>query len=144
AGDLIVALDGKTVKGVRDLPRMVANIEAGKTTRLGVVRDGKERSISVKIGKMPAGDQVARANADSGSVAGLELGALDARARDRLGVKDGVAITGVKPGSAAEETGLSRGDVIVAVGNKAVSSPKDVVEQIAAAEKAKASSILLR
>ena len=143
-GDVITAMNGTEVKSVRDLPRLVAGVKAGETTRFAVWRDGKEHTISVKIGKAPTAEEMAKADKQDGDVAGMQLGSLDPQMRQRLGVPDGVMITSVEPGSAADKSGLDRGDVIVAVGNKAVSNPSDVVKEVASAEKAQARTVLLR
>jgi serine protease Do len=74
----------------------------------------------------------------------MQLGSLDPQMRQRLGVQDGVIITSVQPGSAAAKSGLDRGDVIVAIGNKAVTNPADVAKEVASAEKAQARTVLLR
>lgn len=143
-GDVITHLNGTEVKGVRDLPRLVAGIRAGETSKFAVWRDGKEQTVSVKIGKAPSADEMAKADRQDGEVAGMQLGSLDPQMRQRFGVQDGVIITSVQPGSAAAKSGLDRGDVIVAIGNKAVTNPADVAKEVASAEKAQARTVLLR
>jgi serine protease Do len=149
-GDVITAVDGNEVKSVRDLPLMIANIKAGDTSKITVLRDGSDKNLNVKIGKTPEGDQVA-SNAKpgnaAGDVAGLKLGRLDPQTRDQLGLKDkqkGVVITAVDPESGAARAGLSEGDVILSVGNKAVADPNEVVSQVNQAKKANAKTVLLR
>jgi len=143
-GDVITAFDGTEVKNVRDLPRLVAAAKAGETNKFTVWRDGKEQQLSVKIGKYPTTEEMAKADREDEGVAGMQLGSLDPQMRRQLGVQDGVVITSVEPGSAADKSGLDRGDVIVSVGSKSVSSPSDVEKEVASAEKAQARSVLLR
>ena len=143
-GDVITHLNGTEVKSVRDLPRLVAAIKAGETGKFAVWRDGKAQQVSVKIGKAPSAEEMAKADRQDGDVSGMQLSSLDPQMRQQLGVSDGVVITSVQPGSAADKSGLDRGDVIVAVGNKAVASPGDVAKEVASAEKAQARTVLLR
>ncbi len=52
-------------------------------------------------------------------------------------------VTGVKPGSAAAETGIRPGDVIEQVGRKAVASPSEVATAVRGAKSEKRSEILV-
>ncbi len=52
-GDVILAVDGRRVRTVRDLPRLIAGIEGGKSAKLTVWRGGKEKTVRVRIGRMP-------------------------------------------------------------------------------------------
>jgi serine protease Do len=52
-GDTIVAVDGQPIKEARDLSRKIANVAPGKTVNLTLYRDGKERTVSIEVGKQP-------------------------------------------------------------------------------------------
>src|SRR5689334_6923448 len=51
-GDVIVRFDGKDVKEMRDLPRIVADTPVGKDVDVVVIRKGKEEKKSVKLGRL--------------------------------------------------------------------------------------------
>lgn len=153
AGDLVLEVNGKTVKDVRALPRMVAELKAGSEAEFGIWRDGRRETLAVEIGKMPSEEQLAERSApepeaEQGSdVKGMKLAELDDRAREALGLDEGVSgavVTGVANGSAAEDTGLQKGDVIVEAGGSPVNSPADVAERIETAEKQDKKAVLLR
>ena len=57
AGDVIVKFDGKDIKESRDLPRLVASMPVGKTVEVVVVRDGKEVSNTVTLGRLEDNDK---------------------------------------------------------------------------------------
>ena len=59
-GDIVTALNGKTVEDSRDLTRRVANIAAGESASFQVDRQGKAMDIKVQIGARPD-DKVASA-----------------------------------------------------------------------------------
>ena len=50
-GDTIVAVDGQAIREPKELSRRIAAIDPGKPVSLTVLRDGKERTITVEIGR---------------------------------------------------------------------------------------------
>lgn len=66
--------------------------------------------------------------AEKAFFAGAEFRVLDDGWREVLGVKEGVIVTEVASGSAAAQSGLRGGDVIVAVGRSPVTSPSGLVQ----------------
>ena len=151
-GDVILDVNDKDVAQLRDLPRLVANLEVGEKAEFKVWRDGKKISLDAKIGKSPKREQLAKLetesqkNSNPQSVSGMKLAALDDRTRQSLGVETaegGVVVTDILPNSAAAETGLHQGDVILSVGNKTVSEPADVTRTIDEAKKNDRRAVLL-
>ena len=66
AGDVIVKFDGKDIKEMRDLPRIVADTPVGKDVEVIIVRKGKEEKKTVKLGRLErrqAGEGVGEAEA---------------------------------------------------------------------------------
>jgi hypothetical protein len=51
AGDRITQCEGKEVKTDRDLAKLVANVAAGDSVKLTVVRDKESREVTIKAGK---------------------------------------------------------------------------------------------
>ena len=51
-GDVILGVDGKSIPRPRDLSRLIASIEVGKTVKLDVLREGKSLSLPVVIEKL--------------------------------------------------------------------------------------------
>ena len=143
-GDVILAVDGRPVRTVRDLPRLIAGIEGGKSAKLTVWRDGKEKTVRVRIGRMP---ESMRLSGDAeAEVQGMRLGSLDPAVRRAYGIGDdiaGVVVTGVAPDSWAAKKGLTAGDVIVSVGSAQVSSPADVGARIRQAKQQRQKAVLL-
>lgn len=66
AGDVILKFDGKAVNEMRDLPRVVAESPVGKEVDVLVLRDGKEQTVKVTLGRLEDSDQAAAASGDSG------------------------------------------------------------------------------
>ncbi|WP_283194339.1 DegQ family serine endoprotease [Rhizobium sp. AN80A] len=59
AGDVILKFDGKAVNEMRDLPRVVAESPVGKAVDVVVLRDGKEQTVKVTLGRLEDSDQAA-------------------------------------------------------------------------------------
>jgi len=141
-GDIIVRMNGQTVKDNTDLTRRVAMVSAGQTIRLDVLRNGRLQTLQVRSGTRPTERELAAragGGTDDGSgsgapqalsggtpfVGGLVIGQLDAAARQRFGIPatvNGVVITDVARGSAAQREGFRPGDVIIRADNQAVGS----------------------
>jgi serine protease Do len=145
AGDVIIKFDGKDVKEMRDLPRIVAESPVGKAVDVVIVRKGVEQTIKVTLGRLEDGEKQAsqedEGQADQGeavataSVLGLTIGELDDAARSKFGISadvSGVVIVEVDKDSLAAERGVLAGEVITEIAQESVSSPKDVLDRIAA------------
>ena len=139
SGDVILGFDGKPVASSRDLPKLVGAAEPGKTVSLDILRKGEQQAISMALGTFNS-DRLAAADTDSdrsGAEAG-KLGAtvapLTAALREQMGLGadiDGVVVTSLKSDGHAAEAGLRVGDVILQVGDVAVSGVADVRRAIA-------------
>ena len=142
-GDVIVKFGGTDVKESRDLPRMVAAAPVGKAVDVVVIRDGKEVTIPVTLGRLQD-DKVASlapTQPDTSALKkalGLDLSPLTDDLRRRYNIKDGIkgaVVTAVDPNSSAADKRLQPGDVIVEVAQQPTSSPADVAKQLEALKK---------
>ncbi|MFQ5618689.1 MAG: DegQ family serine endoprotease [Rhodospirillales bacterium] len=143
-GDVILAVDGRPVRTVRDLPRLIAGIDGGKSAKLAVWRDGREKTVRVRIGRMP--ESMRLGGTAEAEVQGMRLSSLDPAVRRAYRIGDdiaGVVVTAVAADSWAAKKGLTAGDVIVAVGNAQVSTPADVAAGIRQARQQRQKAVLL-
>lgn len=135
-GDVIVSFDGKPIKEFRELPTTVAETAVGKTVPIRVIREGKEQTLNVKVGEMPAEITMGR-NPGQGpatpkapmaaSLLGMTVKEIssDLAAQLNLPRKEGVVVVQVKDGGAADEAGIHAGDIIGRVGKTTINSMKD-------------------
>ena len=56
-GDVILSFDGQAIDERNDLPKVVANTSVGKTVKVVVFRDGKEKELKVAVGKLTEDDE---------------------------------------------------------------------------------------
>jgi serine protease Do len=123
--DVIVSLDGKPVK---DGDALVADISArkvGSTVQVGILREGKSMTLPVSIADRAKlfADTGQQADNNSGpdqtdvgqGKLGITVQALPNSIGTKLGIKGGVVVSSVRPGSFADELNFTQGMVITAI-----------------------------
>ena len=128
AGDLIVAVDGRSVAGSADLRSQIGLKRVGSEVELDVIRDGQP--MSVKATMREAGLVAAQVTDRAlDRLAGAEI--RDLRPGDPFyGDLEGVVIARLDPGSRAARSGLEVGDIILAVNREPVSSLGELRRQL--------------
>jgi serine protease Do len=101
-GDVILQFDGQAIDKMNELPRIVAGTPVGKAVDVLVMRDGKRKTVQVKLGELDEPTVVAAAEPEVGPSA------------------FGMRVQNVTPG------GLRRGDVILEVGQEEVKTAQDL------------------
>lgn len=145
-GDVVVTLDGQTVKDPRELAVRVASIVPGSDAKLVVLRDGAKKELTIKVENLNEDKKTSKEEVKKPSNIGVALSPLTPDIRQQIGVDDavkGTVISGVKNNSPADRAGLQPGDVIVSVDNHAVDNPTIATDAIASALK-KDTNVLLR
>jgi serine protease Do len=146
AGDVITAVNGKPVKGSRELAQMIGMITPGTTIKVTLLHKGELKTMDLTLGKMP-NERTANAEVNSKtSESGVpHLGLTLAPASDVAGAGGkGVAVVGVDPDGAAAESGLQTGDIILDIGGKTVANVTDVRKVITEAHDSGKHDVLMR
>ncbi len=119
-GDIIVEYDGHPVPDSGSLPPLVGRTPVGKRVKVRIVRNGRPRTVTVRVGELPEdGGAAGTAGRYEDTRLGVVVEALDEPARKELGVEGGVRVVRVT-GAPAREAGLRRGDVILMIDNRQV------------------------
>ena len=124
AGDVLIEMDGKPLKGAGQLRNQVGLKQIGDNVKVKLLRDGNTQEITVKIGA--PSDKVV---ASEGLHRFLE-GASLATSSDPAGVE----VKGIEPGSAAEQSGLQEGDVIISANKKRVDGVDSLRKAVAGSD----------
>lgn len=126
-GDIILSFNGKALESSGELPPLVGATSVGSKVKLEVLRQGERRDITVTLGKLEEERTASVPGPGAAPIEsketrlGLALSELTAAQREQLGIEGGVLITDLQQGPAAR-AGLTRGDVIIEVNRKRISS----------------------
>jgi len=129
-GDIILKMDGKAIKNPSTLRNVVSLSDVGHKAKLLIVRDGKEKKISVKLGKLPNRDETISPSTqtepeEDESLDGVLVKTLTERGRSMMNLSEdvqGLVVMDVKAASNAAREGLASGDIILEVGRDKVSN----------------------
>jgi len=154
SGDLVLRLNGNAIDSPRDLTRRISALPPGDKAKVTVLRNGATRDLVVTLGQRDADDKVA-ANDEAPSKSedalskdvGLRVADLTDPMRQQFRVAEGVngvLVTAVRPGSAAEQAGLQPGVVILQVDGAPVTSTAALKKKVADAKAAGKEAVLLR
>ncbi|MBY0355969.1 MAG: DegQ family serine endoprotease [Rickettsiales bacterium] len=134
AGDIVLSFNGKPIKEMRHLPRLVAETKIGSDVEIVIWRNNRKMTFAVKLGELdeteevsaePTGEQPA-APVKGEKYLGMNLRDLNAKlaAELSLGQNEGVLVLSVDRGGMAAKRGLRRLDVIMGVNQVPVSTLK--------------------
>ena len=147
--DVIREFNGVAIDDASDLPPLVGALAPGSRASVSIVRDGKPRELSLVLGEaeapvrsIPTSAEPAIRHANPLGIVGEEL---DEAARDELGLEadEGVAIARVE-GLSARRAGLRPGDIILAIGRKAVGSSAALDRALSALPEGQTAMLLVR
>lgn len=130
-GDVILAVDDKSIENSSALLRAIADKAPGSTAVLTVFRDGKTMNITVTLGERKPG--AIGKSGDSGEdreegELGVTLRSLTEKERrdQKLPNNEGLMIVSVDPDKAAAEAELRPGDIILKANMQSVSTPAEL------------------
>ena len=127
--DVITAIDGKTVSDASRLSLMIASIEPGTKVQLTVVRNGEEKTVTVRLGEHPDTEKATPSAEEPKSTEkiGFRVENLTNSTRNQYGYQqdEGVLVASVKTGSIAYREGIRTGDLIKAINRETVKSVSD-------------------
>jgi serine protease Do len=151
AGDVIVDFNGRPVPRSDDLPQIVATTPPGSSVAVRVIRDGKERSLNVRVEELDlevennrqadAGD----VGGDTGSGFGITLNNITpevARQFELPAGTRGAVVTDVDPETPAGRV-LAAGDVILQVNRRAVANASEAGSALRAVPAGRAVGLLI-
>jgi serine protease Do len=142
-GDVIVAFDGRPLRRSAALPPMVGRTEVGSMARVRIVRDGAERTLRVRIGRLPSQERLAgyaddappsgkaQSTAGPGRL-GLEIETVDDATREALGIGSGGVRVAAPPREPAAAAGVREGDVLVMMNSRPIRGLADFRERVEA------------
>ena len=143
-GDVILKFEGKNVPSANELPRMVGNTKPGSKVKLGVWRNNAMKDLTITLGEWKS-DNISAKTAPQTQKAdklGLTLTELSAEDKQRLKVEHGLLVQNAT--GAAENAGVQRGDVVLALGGEKVNSLDQFAKLVAQHSKEKSVALLIQ
>ena len=142
-GDVITKVGDKTITNPESLSKAVKTFKANQEVNITYLRDGKSKTISVKLGERNEPFVFNYNNDEFKGFMGPELGHLNELnglvywGRPRLGLRiqdteteDGATVLEVTEGSPAEKSGIKKDDKIVEIDGKVVKDADDVSDYV--------------
>ncbi len=136
-GDIVLSVDGKVVKRASDLRNRVGLLPVGSKISLRILRDGKEKNLTVTVVEQQLASSEPRAV--NKLLQGVTVSDLD-QSSPYYGSVEGIQVVEVERGGIAWRNGLRKGDVITSVNRIEV---KNVQAFLSAVDKFE-ESLLLR
>ena len=136
-GDIIVDINGKSIKDTHELLLTIASLHVGEKVLIKALRDGKELSFHVVVTERKDKPEIALTKKSNGYF-GIAAQEITKEIAQQLGISRdaGVIVTDVEEGSPADDVGIQPQDIIVQVNKVKVSSMKQyTMEMNKAAEK---------
>ena len=137
-GDIITAIDGRSIKDGDDLVNEIASRRPGSSIRLGLMREGKPTDATVTIGDRDkvfadlGNQQTEKDNEEKGDPGEAKLGIVVREVTPATAAKlhaSGMVIQSVRSGSFADLQGMEPGSVIIRV-NKQPTGNKEQFDAV--------------
>ena len=150
AGDIILEFDGTKIKEMKELPKIVAQTEVGKTVEVKVWRNKKEISKKIKLGRLETSEdfkeEKKEAEIDILEIKSLKITARvltkkDIEARKLPNQTTGLVIMNI--GKDSPINYLNVNDIIVEAQKKKIKSVKDLEKIVEDALKSNQKTILI-
>ncbi|WP_428239810.1 DegQ family serine endoprotease [Gynuella sp.] len=138
-GDIILEFDGKHIDTSAALPPIVGRVQPGEKVKVKVLREGREKTLTLTIAELPTQDKLAQNGSSphtSSNSLNIVVQNIDPDTAGKLGEK-GVRVIEVDRGPAAD-AGLQPGDVITMVGSRKVEDVGDFDKVISSIPSGKA------
>ena len=132
-GHVILEFNDVSINNSSHLKNVVSSYEPGKRYKVDIIRDGRRKSIYVKLGELPNEPQMAFMETDKSSTLGITVQDLNNSLRKHYNLSpddDGVVVTEMDKNSEAFRSGIREGDIIIRVGTNNVRDSNDFKDLI--------------
>ncbi len=131
--DVILEMNGKRVRSYDAFRNEIATFRPGSQVRLNVLRDGKPLELAITLSERPGtAAQTQEPAEEPEQTLGLQVQNLTKDLAGQLGYElgEGVVVSGVAPGSPADEEGIQRGDLILSVNRGNVTNVDEFLKAV--------------
>ena len=132
-GDVILEFNDVSINNSSHLKNVVSSSEPEKRYKVDIIRDGRRKSIYVKLGELPNEPQMAFMPSEESSTLGITVQNLTNSLRKHYNLSpndDGVVVTEMDKNTEAYRSGIREGDIILRVGTNNVRNSNDFKDLI--------------
>jgi serine protease Do len=133
-GDVILEVNGKSIKDTHQLLILIASFHVGDKVTVKISRDGQEKTFQVTVAERKDRPEVAMESSKGKAPFGMTVQDMTPQVARQLGIPaatKGVTVTDVEEGSPADEVGIQPRDIILQVNKVNIASLKDYQREIA-------------
>ncbi len=145
-GDVILSFNGQEVPNSAALPPMVGRVRVGEQVKLKIMRDGKLKTIKVKIGQLPDNEQPMLGEFPveaSDDILGLQLRPLTKEELEELELSHGLRVLAVTEGP-AKSAGIHKDDVLQMINGDKIETVQGLQDTVDKLPKGKFASVLVQ
>jgi serine protease Do len=138
--DIILSVNDEKIETSRQLTSIIAKIPVNDSAKIAILRNGKEKTVKVKIAKRPEERLARRSRApEQTEEFGIRVSDLTPEISQRLNIDEttGVIVTQVESGSKGEDADVRVGDIIKEINRQPVKNAaeyKAILSQIDSGE----------
>lgn len=125
--DIIIEVNGKTIETSRQLTGMIAGLEVGATASVKVLRNGKEKTFKVKLGKRDDERVASREpTPEQSEELGIRVSDMTPDLAQRFSISEtsGVIVMGIDADSKAAEADVRVGDIVKEINHQEIKNVK--------------------
>ena len=138
--DIILEVNGQKIKTSRQLTSMIAGISVGETAKIKILRDGKEKTVKVKIVKRDETKLASQGQTkEAAEEFGIRVSNITPEIAQRLNIAEtsGVIVTEIQSGSKGEGADIRVGDIIKEINRRPIETVSDyqkILDQVDSGE----------
>ena len=146
-GDVIYQIDDKKIDTSRDLTLTIAGSSVGESVRVKLIRDGKEKTVKVKLGKRPDQNPEMTPVSSGYDLFGFRLQPMTSDIARKLGYPEniqGLVVVEIQADSKATASPVSSGDLLMEVNHHKIVTLQDYQKNLDAIDKGGLVQLLFR
>ncbi len=146
-GDIIFKINDKNVESSRDLSLIVAKSGVGEKINVLLIRNGKPKSIKVKLSKRPDKNPNTIAQRNGYDLFGFRLKEMNSQIAQKFGYPaniNGFVVLNIEPGSQAASSIVQHGDLLMEINHNKISTIQEYHRIVKTIEKGKTVQLLFR
>ncbi len=120
-GDLVTTIDNQPIRDAHDFVRTITRKSPGERVSIGILRGAQASIIQLTSAHRPGPQdvpvaEIATSNVRRSQGHGIRIATIDPRLLERLHIREpALGVVDVEAGSAADDAGVRRGDIILRV-----------------------------